>query len=246
MSVTTRGLVVLLCGLLVFGCGYRYYSGDLQPADESAQPRGTSVADDGTVTYVDQRLEVGLRPMTDEELNRQFAANSSAGARSTNPYTFGTSEYWALQETPKRFTVFRLKVKNYTYPKVQIDPQGIYVASKNGREYASLSFQQMGTYFRTYAIGYRGNEYHEYDERLDILRQTMFPSDPIFSGQEQEGYIVFENFHPDVRDIKVRVENMILRFDFRDEPAEMTDIEYFFSRDIGRIYTDGRIAIEEG
>ena len=87
------------------GCGYNYYTGPLRPDDQQAT--SMTVADDGTVTFVQDRFEVHLKPMTDEELNRQFFNNSQAGPKSTNPYTFGKSVFWASNKEKQRFAVLQ-------------------------------------------------------------------------------------------------------------------------------------------
>ena len=231
--------------IAVGGCGYGYYyyAGPLKPVGESEQVIGMTVYDDGTVTFTKERLEVSLRPMTDEELNRQFASASKGGPKATNPYTYGDSKYRDLGITPQRFTVFRLKVKNYTYPKVLLDPTKMIIVADNGREYWALSFDQLTLYYRAYAVAYAGNEYDRYEARKDILKQTLYPGDPIFSGQEQEGYVVFPALHPDVDKITVWVKDMVLRFDYKGEPIETLDIPFRFKRDIGKMYPDGRIEL---
>ena len=98
----------------------------------------------------------------------------------------------------------------------------------------------MDTYYRAYAIGYRGNEYDRYQERRDLLRRTMFENEEIFSGQESDGFVIFEVLDHDVSKITVEVHDIITRFDFRNEPVETIDLMYDFVRDIGREYTDGR------
>ena len=229
----------LIISLGVLGCGYSYYTGPLQPGQDQAS--SISVADDGTLTFAQDRFEVRLKPMTDEELNRQFFNNSQSGPKSTNPYTFGNTVFWGTDDEKQRFTVFRLSVKNYAYPKVKIDPSKIVVKASNKREYWSLNFEQLDTYYRAYAIGYRGNEYARYQERRDLLRRTMLKDEEIFSGQEAEGFVIFPVLHPDVSDIEVQVLDVILRFDFRNEPVETTNISYKFVRDIGKIYKDGTV-----
>ncbi|MEW6749447.1 MAG: hypothetical protein AB1505_00530 [Candidatus Latescibacterota bacterium] len=218
-------------------CAYPYYAGPLRPAPSQAEQ--VQVADDGTVTYVRDRLEISLRPLTDEELNRQFESQSQAGPRSTNPYTYGNALVGAYGQTPARFTVFRLGVKNYAYPKVRIDPARIVLRATNGRRYWALGLDQLHGYFRAYAIGYRGNEYSQYQERLDVLQRTLFSAEPIFSGQERSGYLVFPVLHPDVRELAAQVRDAVLRFDFRDEPVETAEVAYQFVRDIGRVTPAG-------
>ena len=236
----TRGLITAwIIGLGIQGCGYNYYTGPLQP--DQQQGATMSVADDGTITFAQDRFEVRLKPMTDEELNRQFFNNSQAGPKSTNPYTFGNTVFWGTDQEKHRFTVFRVSIKNYAYPKVKIDPSKIVVKAGNKREYWSLNFEQLDTYYRAYAIGYRGNEYARYQERRDLLRRTMLKNEEIFSGQEAEGFVIFPALHPDVSDIEVQVLDVVLRFDFRNEPVETTNISYNFIRDIGKIYKDGTV-----
>ena len=132
---TKISLVLLLSSLgglsALSGCGYNYYTGPLRPDDQQA--KSMTVADDGTVTFVQDRFEVNLKPMTDEELNRQFFNNSQAGSKSTNPYTFGNSVFWGSNKEKQRFAVFKLSVKNYAYPKVKIDPSKIMIKAGNKR-----------------------------------------------------------------------------------------------------------------
>lgn len=235
---------ILLCLLLWGpGCAYRPWAGDLKPLEESQQPvQGVAVEDDGTVIFAKGRLEISLRPLTDEELNRQFSASSHSGPRSTNPYTFGNSQYYRTGETPRRFTVFRLAVKNYEYPKVRLAGE-VVLESRNGRKYYALNLEQLGVYYRSYAIGYRGNEYLEYKERRSLLQRTMFPQEDIFSGQESEGFVVFEPLADDVEDIIVTIEDIVIRFDYRGSPVESLEASYRFRRDIGRVYPDGRTEV---
>ena len=238
-------LLTAMAGLA--GCakfGYYYYAGPLKPVGETEQlVTGMTVYDDGTVSFVKERLEVSLRPMTDEELNRQFARASKGGPKATNPYTYGDAKYRDLGITPQRFTVFRLRVKNYTYPKVLLDPTKMMIKADNGREYWALSLEQLTLYYRAYAVAYAGNEYGRFEARKDILKRTLYPGDPIFSGQEEEGYVVFPALHPDVDKITVWVKDLALRFDYKGEPIETMDIPFRFRRDIGKMFPDGHIEL---
>ena len=74
----------------------------------------------------------------------------------------------------------------------------------------------------------------------------MFKNEEIFSGQEADGFVVFPALHHDVSDVEVQVHDVVLRFDFRNEPVESTDINYRFVRDIGRIYKDGKVVLSQG
>jgi len=252
-----RHLAVLLAVALLgaWGCSYRYYAADLKPLGEKSQGENRAVADDGTVTFNQGRLEISLRPMTDAELNRQFSSASQSGPRSTNPYTFGNSTVFRTNETPQRFTVFRLGISNYEYPKVYIDPSKIFITTANGRKYRALMFNQLNVYYRRYALGGQtsesgqggvpGNFYQEWKERRAILRRTMFPDEEIFSAQEVEGYLVFKPFDSDVSRITVHIPDVIVRFDYKGDPVETTDVTAEFEREIGRVYPDGRVELSK-
>jgi len=240
--------------IVVTGCSsYRYYAGILKPLQEEFQGQGKEVADDGGVTYRQERLEISLRPTTSEELNRQFRDYSHDGVRSTNPYTFGDSEVFRTGDTPERFTVFHLRVENYQFPKVHIDPTQVHITTQNGRQYYALSFDQLYVYFRRYSGGGEGGDaagtpgiaFGEWRSRLGLLRRTMFPDEFIFSAQDREGYIVFKPLAPDVSRLTVHIPNIVVRFDYAGDPVETTNVTAEFERDIGRIYADGRIEVRQ-
>ena len=249
--LNSRNLLALLLAAVLSsaGCAYRYYATPLKPLGEDKQGTSHSVADDGSVTFTQGRLEVSLRPMTDEELNRQFSAMSHGGARSTNPYTFGDSKVFRTDETPQRFTVFRLKVQNYEFPKVFIDPAKVYLTTSNGRKYYALTYAQLRVYYRRYMLGgaetnteywVPGNENEEQNDRETTLNRTLFPAEQIFSAQEKEGYIVFQPLAADVEELTVHIPDMVVRFDFKGDPSEFIDVTAQFGREIGRQYPDGR------
>lgn len=234
----TLALGLLLC--VASSCGYYFVAGPLNPT--SAQQADMQVADDGGVTYSKDRFDVRMRPMTNEELDRLYDISSEAGPDSPNPYTFGSTDFGDGPQ-PDRFTVFQISIKNYAYPKVLIDPGRIeLVSANNPRQYWSLDQQQLETYLRAYAIGYRGNAYKLYQERMDILRRTMLKPDPVFSGQEMTGYVVFPPLHDDVTEVIVHIHGATLRFDFRGEPVEQIDLSYRFERNVEKRFggdTDG-------
>ena len=195
-----------------------------------------TVGDDGTVAYSYERLEISLRPMTDDELNRAFPAQSAKGAQSTNPYTYGNWTVMGEDWTPQRFTVFLLRVKNYAFPKVRIDPQHIVLSSQSRRRYAPLDLLQMSEYYRAQALAWAGNYHARYREQEELLRRTLYEAKMVFSGQEDEGYVAFPPMPPDVTHITLRVEDVGLRFNYADEPVETIDLEYTFEREVARGY----------
>ena len=233
----------LAAGLLlaVFGaaCGYRYYAGPLLPLPDAQQQAGMQVSDDGTVLFVQERFEVGVRPQTDAELNRLYPSYSRDGAESVNPYTFGDWKDPETGTTPQRFTIFLLKVKNYTYPKVYIDPLKASLIASNERKYQALNPLEFAEYYRPYATAYAGNLYNQYEERRDLFAASRYAPEPVFSGQEAQGFLVFLALDPDVQKLRLKIEDVVVRFDFRGDPVEVLDLEYFFHRETGRIYPDG-------
>lgn len=194
------------------------------------------VEDDGTVAYRYERLDIELRPLTDAELNRAFESHSRSGARSTNPYTYGDWTPLGEDWTPSRFSVFLLEVKNYAFPKVHVDPQKLILRSESERTYEPLSFMQLDEYYRAHALAWSGNAYQLYSERRDLLRRTLYSGDMVFSGQEDEGYVVFPPLPPDVTEFTVTIRDIAVRFNYADEPTETLELGYRFSRDVVRGY----------
>jgi hypothetical protein len=228
-------LFALGFGLLVSGCG-RYFAGPIRPLPEAQQQASIIVEDDGTAAYKHQRLEISLRPLTDAELNRAFPAHSNLGARSTNPYTFGDWTTQGENWTPPRFTVFLLQVKNYAFPKVHVDPAGVVLRSASGRTLPALSFMELDAYYRAHAQAWAGNAHRRYSERRDLLRRTMYSGDMIFSGQEDEGYVLFPPLPADVTEFGITISDIALRFNYAGEPLETRAVSYRFERDVRHGY----------
>lgn len=226
------GLIPVFFFILLIGCGYHYFADNLAPDVELRQAAGMEVRDDGSVAYIQERLEISLRPVTDPELNRRFPEASQQGIKSTNPYTYGNWKDPVTGQIPRRFTIFLVKVKNYTFPKVQVDPVNIRIISQNGREYPSLSLLELEEYYYPYVQGYSGVASNEFEARKDILRATLYSGGAIFSGQESEGYVVFPKLHHDVKEIVVHIDDVVLRFNILGEAVESIDRGFRFHRDI--------------
>lgn len=222
---------LLLAALLATGCA-RPFPGPISPQPGAQQAPRATVLDDGTVSHSLERLEVSLRPMTAAELDRAFPAHSSQGAQSTNPYTYGNWTPPGDTYTPPRFTVFLLRVKNYQYPKVRVDPQRIVIRCQNRRIYEPLNILRIGEYYRAHALAWAGNAYQRYRESEELLRRTLYASDMVFSGQEREGYVVFEPLAPDVTRFSVTLDDVALRFNYADEPLETVQLTYRFEREV--------------
>lgn len=211
------------------------------PLPEESQQPGSAVGDDRSVTFIKDRLEVTVQPLTADMLNRSFPGQSESPpgfhkanpyAVSLNPFTYGDWVPSGEKRAPERFTVFLLKVKNYAYPKVRIDPADIEITVANGRKYQSLSLAALIEYYWPYALAYAGNTYAAFKERQSLMRRAMYKNEPVFSGQEKVGYIVFPALNREVAEFTITIRDLALRFDFRDEPIENVDVPYLFSREV--------------
>lgn len=225
-------LLSILATLLLLGACGRYFPSALEPAREQAQ--GMAVNDDLSITYTLDRLAITLKPMTDAELNR-LASNPDN--LSVNPYTFGDVTAPGEDWTPPRFTVFRLKVANYQFPKIELDPYNAHITAANNRRYAAMSYAQLYSYYRSFWLGRTGLGRKEFQARTDALKQTMYSGATVFSGNDEEGYLVFPLLDDDVRAIQVHISDVAVRFDYTGKPIETLDLSFSFQRDILQGYT---------
>ena len=249
------GLLLFFGALIVVsvsGCGTYLIPERFQPltvADQRPPDEDTTmeVLDDGTVTFAKGRLQVSVRPMQDEELNRQFPQMSSVDNPSdplpSNPFTYGDWEDPRTGRPPQRFTIFLVTIKNYEYPKVKLDPLKIVIESTNGREYypwGRFDFEEM---FRRYALAFNGLGYQQYNERKETIRRAGYPYDEFcFSGQEVQGYVVFPTIHDDVEEITFRIADLVYRYDYRNEALESVDISYRFKRKLLKVWSARELA----
>ncbi|MSR81629.1 MAG: hypothetical protein EXS58_01725 [Candidatus Latescibacteria bacterium] len=238
---TLPGFVLLLLCSCDTKLGYRHFAGPIVPASGAIEEKEYVVGDDRSITFLRDRLEVTLVPLTAEVLNRQFSTESTTpkGFRQPNPYAIAHNPYtygdWkppGEEQAPERFTVFLLRVKNYAYPKVKIDPANTAIIAPNGRRYQTLSLAALVEYYLPYAIAYAGNSRAKVTARRDLLRKTLYDADFVFSGQEKEGYLVFPALDRDTAEFEVRINEMTLRFDYKGEPVDTVDIPYKFQREV--------------
>ena len=87
-------------------------------------------------------------------------------------------------------------------------------------------------YYYAHALAYAGNYYRRFQDRRDILRRTLYQTDPLFSAQEREGFVVFPRIDPDVKAFSVQLSDIALRFDYRGEPVETIELTFRFQREV--------------
>ena len=247
-------LVFSLAALALFvGCGHYQIPGNFEPLEagqQKAPGEGTSmkVLDDGTVTFVQNRLEVSVRPMTDEEINRQYPAQSSDASGPSdelpsNPFTYGNWIDARTGKSPQRLSIFKINIKNYEYPKVKLDPLMVTIKSSNGRSYYPWGDYDVEEYFRRFPLAFNGLGYLRFDERRDLYTQAKYPDDEFcFSGQEVEGYVIFSKIHNDVEEIAVEIPQFGLRYNYRNEPIETMDLSFRFKREVQHVKNLEKIA----
>ena len=238
---------------LWLGCGHYLVPGRFQPLETAQQQtdvQGSSmkILDDGTVTFVQNRLEVSVRPMSDEELNRQYPAESTnasgpADELPSNPFTYGNWLDPRTGKAPQRLSIFKVSVKNYEYPKVKFDPLTVTIESANGRRYYPWGSYDVEEYFRRFPLAFNGLGRMRYKERTAIYNQAKYPDDEFcFSGQVVEGYVVFSKIHDDVAEIVFVISELGLRYDFRNEPIETIDLRFRFKRDLKKVKNIEKLA----
>ena len=246
-------IAATLGSIAMAGCGHFLVPTAFRPVGSGDQIRhseGTSmeVSDAGTVAWVQGRLEVSVRAMTDLELDRQYPAFSddSYGPDDelpTNVFTYGDWEDPRSGQPPSRFSVFKISVKNYEYPKVKFDSLTPVIEASNGRIYYPWGQYDFKEFFRRFPLAYNGLGYKRYRERLSLLNLALYPEDDFcFSGQEFEGYIVFDKIHTDVDDIVFRIPSVGIRYDFRDEPLETVSLAFKFERDLIKVKRRDQVA----
>ena len=248
-----KKISILAAVALLLSCGHYLIPGRFQPLEVAQQQtdiQGSSmkILDDGTVTFVQNRLEVSVRPMIDEEINRQYPAESTnasgpADELPSNPFTYGNWIDPRTGEAPQRLSIFKITVKNYEYPKVKFDPLMVTVESVNGRRYYPWGSYDVEEYFRRFPLAFNGLGYRRYNERRGLYNLAKYPDDEFcFSGQEVEGYVIFSKIHTDVAEIAVEIPEFGLRYNFRDEPIETIDLRFRFKRDIKKVKNIDKLA----
>jgi len=235
-------MTLLLLGVACAGLtttGYRYVlTPALLPEEEQGPYR---VEEDGTVVYDAKDFKIEVKPMSDEKLNRMFPEVSYKKDLSTNPYTYGDWIDPELGYTPTRFTVFLVKVYNYARPKINLNPwKAILVSDRGdrlhsyGRDDADRAVHNFYAYYEA-RKGASGPERDRFEERMGLVRQTLYIDGPLFKGDKKEGFLVFDPLDPSVREAELILKDFVLEYDVTDWPSKTIDISFKFKKLSGQI-----------
>lgn len=199
---------------------------------------GYSQEEDGTVVYERPGMKVAVTYVSDEELNAMFPEHSNKGHASTNPYTYGNWVDPDLGYTPQRFTVFKVTVHNYTLPKINLNPAEALLTSDRGdqlhayvREATEIGHLSFEDYYRA-RMGRSGVEENRFEERMGLVRQTLYVDGKVFKGDMKEGFLAFDPLDPRVKKVQLILKDFVLRYDANDWPSELVDLTFPFDRQI--------------
>lgn len=236
--LVTSMSVILFLIVLAPTCIPPLYDYDVKLIPVSGEGEGGRVIieEDSSITYNREGLRINIRYMSDKELNARYPENSNQGEFSTNPFTYGNWVDPELGYTPNRFTVFLVSVHNPVLPKVELDPAKAVLWTDRGErlKYYGISREESENNFEEYYIYLRGpggNERYRFEERMGIVKEELYRKDrKIFKGQDYHGYIVFAPLHDEVKEVELRIEDFVIRFDEFDLPIETIDLKFKFKR----------------
>ncbi|MEW6755105.1 MAG: hypothetical protein AB1505_29600 [Candidatus Latescibacterota bacterium] len=192
--------------------------------------------EDSSTVFEQQGFRLKVRYLSDAELNQEYARDTFRQPN-LNPFTYGTDRDLDRGYTPPRFTVFRLTVVNQAYPKVMVDPAQMVLRTDRGERLAYWDVRQRdaANSFERYWMerrGEGGNEEYYFSQRLGLVREALYRRHTfVFQGESYTGKVVFAALHPDVRQVTLEMEGIVLRVDAFDRPAETTAAAFPFTVD---------------
>ena len=138
--------------------------------------------------------------------------------------------------TPNRFTVFKVRVFNQTFAKVQLYPLKAILLTDQGRTLHSYGMPSTSPYnsFERYYRGLRGqsgNEFYRFEVRMGHVRSLNYAEEqPIFKGESYGGLIAFDSLDPAVEKVRLILKEFALKFDEFDTPLKTVAIRFDFNR----------------
>ncbi|MBT4096031.1 MAG: hypothetical protein HOM68_28105 [Gemmatimonadetes bacterium] len=202
----------------------------------SAVPIADVEGNETGAVYSIEGLRVQVEPLTDERLNALFPGDSKRDRFSTNPYTYGDWVNPLVGYTPVRFTVFKVSITNDIYAKVLLDPLQAVLHTDRGEvlnSYGIPSWSPHNSFERYYRAlrGQSGNEFYRFDLRMGNVRSSAYLEDQrVFKGESYSGLIAFDPLPEDVTQVRLVLQDFVLRFDASGQPLEAVDITMDFDR----------------
>lgn len=206
-------------------------------AMQALQDTNYFISKNGQVVGYDARTwKIEIRYMPDYQLNTfEFPEESKAGIFSGNPFTYGNWIDPSLGYTPKRFTVFKVTIFNYTASKLNFDPELSLLQTDRGdnfrayaREQKNAKFQSIEEYFKR-RKGTSGVDEEVYETRMGIARRTMlYYGKPIYKGDSRDGLVVYDPIVDKVEKLKISIPKFIIGYDENNEPSDFIDLNFFF------------------
>ena len=222
--VALQGLVVIGSGCLQLPPNLVYHTSmDLAPgSDATGSYRFDPV--DSTAVFEQEGFRLKVRYVSDQELNEEYRLYTLRDPN-LNPFTYGKDRDLDLGYSPPRFTVFQVAVVNQGLPRVMLDPARMTLSTDRGDRYQYWGEEERDAHnsFEDYykkRRGEGGNERYYYQERLGLVRQALYRrSTFVWQGDSYSGKVVFAPLHPEVRQVWLTVEGIMLRVDTYDRPT---------------------------
>lgn len=243
--------IILFLFLLLGGCDLIYKYIFLPPerieytlmpdkqAMEELQDSNYYISKNGQVIGYDARTwKFEIRYMSDYQLNTfEFPEESKAGVFSGNPYTYGNWVDPSLGYTPRRFSVFKVTIYNYTSSKLNFDPELSILQTDRGDNFLAYAREQKNAknmsieeYFKK-RKGTSGVDEEVFETRMGIARRTMlYYGKPIYKGDSRDGLIVFDPIVDKVEKLKITISKFITGYDENNEPSDFLDLVFFFKQ----------------
>lgn len=190
------------------------------------------------VGYDAKNWKIEIRYMSDYQLNNfEFPDESKQGEFSGNPFTYANWIDPQLGYTPRRFTVFKVTIYNYTSSKINFDPEVSVLQTDRGdyfnafgREKKNAKYQSLEEYYQR-RKGTAGVDEEIFETRLGIARRTMLTyGRPIYKGDTRDGLIIFDPITDDVKKLKITIDRFIVGYDENNDPSEFQNLEFFFDQ----------------
>jgi len=214
------------------------YSSYLIPKLTSNDPAFSIDEESGTFAYDIGGSSIVVRYMRENELNALFPDESNDGLYSTNPYTYGNWIDPNLGYIPNKFTVFEVTIINRSFAKMRLDPTETVLITDQGETLnsytTSVAAAKYGNSFENYykeIRGQSGNEFYRYEMRVGMVRGKNYGLDEmIFNGDSHTGLITFDPMKPEVKRVRLILNDIVYRFDAFNRPSDAVTVQLDFGR----------------